>query len=189
MKVTIEMDNLQGIIEEAAKQNTKEVIEDWVKERTQSILDKDYKDIINEVVTAKIKEYITTYIDCYQISVGGGLDGTPIQYYTPREYINKIITDTFRDKKLTTYVERSYGGRDKKEVTFEEFIKEHLNPTYEIQHHMEALGKSVKNEVSALLKKEYDKSLQNALSGVIMDVIMENEAFKNVNDNIKRLGD
>ena len=54
---------------------------------------------------------------------------------------------------------------------------------------MEALGKSVKNEVSALLKKEYDKSLQNALSGVIMDVIMENEAFKNVNDNIKRLGD
>ncbi len=189
MKVTIEMDNLQAMIEAAAKQNTQEVIEDWVRQTTTSILDRDYKDIINEVVTSKMKEYITTYIDCYQISVGGGFDGTPVQYYTPREYINKIISDTFRDKKLTTYVERSYGGRDKKEVTFEELIKDHLNPTFEIQRHMEALGKSVKSEVSSLLKKEYDKSLQNALSGVIMDVIMENEAFKNVNDNIKRLGE
>ena len=189
MKVTIEMDNLQSIIEAAAEKNTAEVIEDWVRQTTKSILDRDYKNAIEEVVTAKIKEYINTYIENYQIAVGGGFDDTAIQYYTPREYINKIISDTFRDRKLTTYVERSYGGRDKKEVTFEELIKEHLNPTFEIQRHMESLAKGVKSEVSTLLKKEYDKSLQNALSGVIMDVIMENEAFKNVNNNIKRLSE
>ena len=104
MKVTIEMDNLQGIIEAAVKENTGEVIQDWVEQKTKSILERDYSDIINDVVTAKMKEYINTYIESYQISVGGGFDGTPVQYFTPREYINKIISDTFRDKKLVTYI-------------------------------------------------------------------------------------
>jgi len=189
MKVTIEMDNLQSVIEGAVKKNTGEVIEDWVRQTTTSILDRDYKEVIEEVVTSKMKECIDTYISNYQLAVGGGFEGTPIQYYTPHEYINKIISDTFRDKKFTTYVERPYGGKDKKEVTFGELIKDILNPTLEIQRHMESLAKGVKSEVNILLKKEYDKSLQNALSGVIMDVIMQNQEFKNINDNIKRLGD
>ena len=189
MKVTIEMDNLQSIIEATARKNTEEVLEEFVKERTKEVLEREYGKLIEEQVTEKMKEYISTYIECYQLAVGGGLSSDDVEYMTPRQYINKIISDTFRDRKLTTYIERSYGGTVEKEVTFEEFIKEHLNPTSEIQRHMTSLAKSVKQDVSTLLKTEYDKSLQNALSGVIMDVIMQNDAFKNINNNIKSLGE
>lgn len=189
MKVTVEMENLNSLIEAAVKKITEEALDDYVAQEVKNSLARNFGKIIEEEVTAKMREYITTYLESYLITVGGGLCGDDIQQYTPREYINKIINDTFRDKKLTTYTESSYGGRNKKEVTFEDFIKEALNPTAEIQRHMKKLAEDVKREVNSLLKSEYDKSLQNALSGVIMDVIMENEAFKSVNSSIKRLSE
>lgn len=189
MEVTIKMDNLQSIIEDAAKRNTQQVIEEYVSQKTKSILERDYASIIEEEVTSKLREYISTYIESFQIAVGGGFSGTDIQYMTPREYINKIISDTFRDKKFTVQTENYYGNKTKKDVTFEEFIKEFLNPAVEIKSQMASFAKGVKQEVNALLKNEYNKALQSALSGVVMDVIMENESFRNINNSIKRLSE
>lgn len=190
MKITIEMENLNSIIEQAVERNTSEVIEEFVKHQTKDILEKNYSAMIEEEVTKRMEEYISTYIENYQIAMGGnGLSDATIQYYTPREYINKTIDDIFRDKKFTTVEENCYGDKCKKEISFEQFVKEHLNPTAQIKRHMESLAKGVKSDVNSLLKNEYDKALRDALSGVVMDVIMQNDAFKNINNNIKRLGD
>ena len=52
---------------------------------------------------------------------------------------------------------------------------------------MTNLAKEVKQAVNITLKNDYNKALKEALSDVVYDAIMENEKFKNISDNIKRL--
>lgn len=189
MKITIDMENLNSIIEDVVKKNTEEVLEDFVSQRVRTSLESNFGKIIEEEVSDKMREYIQTYLESYVITVGGGLSEDGVQQYTPREYINKIINNTFRDRKLTTYVKGSYGDITKKEVTFEEFIKDSLDPTSQIKRHMELFAKDVKGQVNSLLKTEYNNALMKALSGVVMDTIMEDEEFKRINDSIKRLSE
>ena len=44
MRISIEMENLSKIIEDAVAENTKEVIEDYVAQKTKSVLEEKYKD-------------------------------------------------------------------------------------------------------------------------------------------------
>ena len=46
MKISIEMENLNSIIEAAIEKNTEETIKEYVSHKTKSILDDTYKEVI-----------------------------------------------------------------------------------------------------------------------------------------------
>ena len=188
MKITIDMENLGGIIEEAVKENTKETISDYVDKKTKSMLESQYGKIIEEEVDKKMREYVSNYLETYELKVGGGFGEEEVKTYTPKQYINKLISETF-EKKGFTVTERDsyYGGTKTKTVSFEDFIKKEMNVDGEIKSHMTALAKEVKQAVNISLKNDYNKALKEALSDVVYDAIMENEKFRNISNSIKRL--
>lgn len=190
MKITIEMENLNKIVEETVKNNTEETIQDYVAQKTKSILDESYRDIIDEQINSAIKQSIQTYLDCYQIQVGNPFNGEELRTFTPREYINHTISEIFEKKMFTKEVEDSWSGQKKvKTTTFEEYMKLHFDFASEIKKYMDSFAAGLRREVKNKLESEYNRATREALSDVVMDTIMENEKFKNISNSIKRLGE
>ena len=54
---------------------------------------------------------------------------------------------------------------------------------------MTDFSKKLRDEVTTHMQNSYNKATRDALSDVVMDTIMENEKFKNISNNIKRLGE
>lgn len=188
MKITIDMENLGSIIESAVKENTKETISDYVDKKTKSMLESQYGKIIEEEVDKKMREYVSNYLETYELKVGGGFGEEEVKTYTPKQYINKLISETFEKKGFTVTKKDSYYGNTRTEtVSFEDFIKKEMDVDCQIKQHMTNLAKEVKQAVNISLKNDYNKALKEALSDVVYDAIMENEKFKNISDNIKRL--
>lgn len=190
MKITIEMENLNKIVEDAIAKNTDTTIQEYVAEKTKSILDAQYKEIIEELVNNAVKQSINQYIDNYFITVGNPFTGSEPRTFTPREYINHTIAEIFEKKLFTEQVTDSWSGRkDTKTITFEEYLKKQFDFSAEIKKHMDSFSASLKREVKANLESAYNRATRDALSDVVMDTIMENEKFKNISNNIKRLGE
>jgi hypothetical protein len=189
MKITIEMENLNKIVEDAIAKNTDNTIQEYVAEKTKSILDAQYKETIEELVNNAVKQSINQYIDNYSITVGNPFTGEQTRTFTPREYINHTIAEIFEKKLFTEVTSSYYGGKDTKTITFEEYIKKSFDFNAEIKKHMDSFSTSLKREVKANLENAYNRATRDALSDVVMDTIMENEKFKNISNNIKRLGE
>lgn len=190
MKITIEMENLNSIVEEAIKNNTNRTIQDYVAKKTESILDDRYKELIDEQINNAVKESINQYLDNHKIQVGNPFNGEELRTFTPREYINYTISSIFENKILVEEVKDSWSGRkDTKKISFEEYIKNRFDFTKEIKKHMDTFSYNLRREVRDNLEKEYSRATRDALSDVVMDTIMENERFKNISNNIKRLGE
>lgn len=190
MKVTIEFNDLQRLIEDVAKKQTEETIDEAVREVIKGIVERDYKQTIESKVNELLESFVINYIDGYQMLIGGGGLGEEPVYKTPKEYINDKINHMFTTKTLTTTVKDSYYSSERtKEVTFEEFIRKEFDPTSTIERKMKEVAGDVRRQTDALIKKEYDKALSNALSATIVDVIMENDAFKSINSKIGRLSE
>lgn len=190
MKIDINFENLDKIIEDVIKHNTGEIIEDWVRQTVQSTLERDYKDIIENKVHEEIKTAIDSYINNYKISLGNPLAGEDIQYFTPHEYINYTIANVFDKKVLTEEVTDSWSGRkEKKETSFEDFLKSKFDFTKTIKMYMDDFAKDLRLQINSLLKESYNKATRDAISDVVLDTIMENDKFKSISNNLKRLGE
>ena len=184
MKINIEMDNLQKIVEETASRTVENSIEEVISKIIFNFIEANFKQVIEDKINELMNEYIIKYINEYEITVGGGFDGS-IKTYTPKEYINKLIKDVFDSKTFKIKVPSSYGTVDKK-VTFDEIVKDELAINETIKNKMIQYSKDLKKDIDKHIKETYDKALQETLSSTIVDIIMQDESFKHINNQIKR---
>ena len=190
MKITVEMENLNKIVEDCIKNNTNEVIQDYVAIKTKEILEEQYKDVIEDAVSKAIAKSIEDYIDNYEIKIGNPFDGQEEQVFTPKSYINNQIKKTFEDEMLITERVDSWSGRkETRKISFADFINNTFDIEGTIKKYMTDFSKKLRDEVTTHMQNSYNKATRDALSDVVMDTIMENEKFKNISNNIKRLGE
>ena len=187
MKITLDLENLQGVIEEVAKKQTGEAIEDAIRSVATSFINANYKDKIEQITNEILEQSIRDYIDKTEIPIGTGLGCEPIMM-TPRQYINSTIEKTFQDKTFTIKVEGTYRTEERK-IGFDDFIKSELNPTTQIQAAMKDFARDTKSEINRLIKDTYNSELSKAVGASVVDVIFESEQFKRINNNIKRLSE
>ena len=190
MKIVIEMENLNKIIEESIAKNTGDTIEGYVEQKTKSILEDKYKENIDIQVNEAVKNAILHYLETFQITVGNPFNNEELRTFTPREYINHTISDIFEKKILTEKVKDRWSGREElKSISFEQYLKQNFDVEAIIKKHMETFASNLRRDINNILEKEYNKATREALSDVVMDTIMENEKFKKVSDGIRRLGE
>lgn len=189
MKITIEMENLNKIVEEAIKQNTEATIQDYVAQKTAAILEASYKKAIEEQVETAIKQSINTYLDTFEIKIGNPFDGQAEQTFTPTAYINHKIAELFEKEIFTEQVKQPWSNSTtSRTISFVDYINKRFDIDNAIKTHMDKFAKSLRDEVRVHLEQAYNKATRDALSDVVVDTIMENEKFKSINNNIKRLG-
>ena len=72
MKLTLDMENLGNLVEEAIKENLNNVIEQEVHNVIAQKVNTSAKEIIDNIVNEKLTSYVNEYIKTATVSVGGG---------------------------------------------------------------------------------------------------------------------
>ena len=183
MKLTLDMENLGNLVEEAIKENLNNVIEQEVHNVIAQKVNNSAKEIIDNVVNEKLTSYVNEYIKTATVSVGGGWNSDP-KTYTVEEYIKQQISEILQNGKLKT---RDRYGDYKNDVTFEEFIKREFDASAYVQKALESFMKKVKDDINQNVNAMFNQTTREALSSAVMNLLCNNATFLDMQDNIKRI--
>ena len=189
MKIQIDLEGLEAIIKDSAKKNTEESIDDAIKEVAHTYIENNFKQKIEEAVNNAIENHINQYLATAEITVGNPFDGESVVKYTPDQYINMKIGEVFKDNCFTIKEKDPYyrGGYKEKKVSFEDYIKKEFNYTSLIESEMKKFISNFKKELSNYFKETYTREMEKTLCSSVVDVIMQDDNFKKINDKISRL--
>jgi len=189
MKITMEMDNLTGLIESAVTKNIETVIQEQVDLRTKAEIEKRAKEIIPEVVSEQLQEYIKGFITQATITEGGGLySKEPAKEYTVEEFIKKEIAERLQSQNLKIKSDSKYGDRFE-EVTFEEFIKKEFDVNKLINNKLVWFISETKKEINERIDATFTDVTKNMLSEIVYNVLLRNDTFTKLSENIKCIAD
>ena len=189
MKVTIDMENLQSIIEESAKINTenavKQAIMDVAREKVDSVL----RDSIEEAVNGSIAGYVNDYLKTARIRIGGGWDSESVQEYTAEEYLKKQIKDVFENQSFKVKRKNSWGNMEDQKVSFQEYLQQYINVEAEIKPYIERMAKQIKEDVSQKIKSLFDDAMRSTLAENVFEIVSASDTCRSVSNSLKMLGD
>ncbi len=181
MKITMEMDNLQTVVETALNENIENVVREEVdKLIAQSI--QESRETIQNIINDKMARFVEDYLTTATISVGGGWREEP-KTYTIEEYIKSEITDRMENGR---FLFKDRFGKDTYK-SFDEFCKEEFNVDAAVQKALTAFMNKVKSDINSNVSEMFDQATQTALSSTIINLLMQNDTFKNIQDSVKRI--
>lgn len=183
MKLTLDLENLEQLIESAIEENLDNVIELEIRSVIADKVKENAKVIIENIVGEKLESYVNDYINTATVSVGGGWNSDPV-VYTVEEYIRQQISEMMANGKLRT---KDRYGDYKNTVTFEEFIKQQFDVNSYVQKALESFMKKVKDDINHNVNTMFNQTTQAALSSAVMNLLSQNAAFLDMQDNIKRI--
>ena len=192
MKVTIDMENLDNIVEQVLKENVEEVINDKiydsVKQFVTSYFDREIKDIVQEKANEAMTSYVEEYIKNSTITVGGGLySKEEAKVYTIEEYIKKELADRLTEGNLKILTNDRY---DKcKTVTFEEFIKNSFDAESLVKKELESFMDKIRKDINNKVNDTFNDTTKTMLSETVFNVLMKNDTFSKLNDSVKCIAD
>lgn len=102
MKVTIEMENLQSILENAARINTEKAIQEALVEVAHNKVDEVLKGNIEQIVNDSIAGYVEDYIKNAKVQVGNSWSGEGVKEYTVEEYLKNQVAEIFQKQMFET---------------------------------------------------------------------------------------
>lgn len=190
MKVTIEMENLQSIIEESAKINTERAIEDAIREVAHTKVDAVLKGKIEEIVNSSIVGYVNDYLKNAKVHVGNSFNGEGVKEYSVEEYIRKIVSDTFSSQRLTVKRTDRYSGRYyDSEVSFQEYIDEAFSPESIVKPYIDKMARQVKEDVNRKVKSVFDEAMRNTLAENVFAIVSASDTYRTISNNLNLLGE
>ena len=181
MKIIMEMDNLQTVVETALNENIENVVREEIdKLIAQSI--QESKETIQNIINDKMARFVEDYLTTATISVGGGWREEP-KTYTIEEYIKSEIADRMESGKFL------FKDRYSKDTykSFDEFCKERFNVDTAVQKELTAFMEKVKSDINSNVSEMFNQATQTALSSSIINLLMQNDTFINMQDSVKRI--
>lgn len=187
MKITFEMDNLQNLIEKSVSGNIEEAVKSQVEDTIKEQVAKLGGEIISEVVTKNFNEFVNDYITNTKITVRkedfwGDAD---VNEYTVEEYIKKCLKERLDNEKFR--VKGAYDSYE--EVTFDEYIRKHYvqNMEQEIKKKMDSYFIDIRNQINRTMKKTFDNTTKDMLSSTVLNILTQNNTYKQLENNIKSI--
>lgn len=188
MKISIEMENLAKVIEGAMEESIEDVVSDYVKNTVKSHIENTYKGIIEEITRNKMEEYVNDYVKNATIKVHGGTWGDEeIGSFTVEQYIKKEISGIMESKKLKIKSNDRYEKF--KEVTFEEYITNSFDAEVLIKNELSGFVDDTRKQINNKVQEAFTDVTKNMLSDTVFNVLMQNDTFVKINENIKCIAD
>lgn len=189
MKVTIEMENLQSIIEESAKINTERAIEDAIREVAHTEVNAVLNGKIEEIVNNSIAGYVDDYLKNTKIHIGGGWDKKDVEEYTAEEYLRKKVSETFEAQAFVTKKKDRWGDWEETKVTFKQYIDDKLDAEAFVKPYIDKMAKEIKDDVNRKVKSVFDEAMRNTLAENVFSVISASDTYRTISNNLKLLGE
>ena len=189
MKITLDLENLQEIIETVSNKN----IESAIKECTKEIIKDEYDELFKKTVESSVNRIISNSVDEYikstKVRIGNSWDDEEIKEYSIEEYVKKKINDFFQDGKLYIEIKDRYGSTIKTPVTLEGYVKHCLEIDKVIKPYIDKITKGLKEEVNEKVKSTFDESLRNTLAENVFSIITAGDTYRTIVNNMKLLGE
>lgn len=189
MKVTIEMENLQNIIESAAEKNTEQAIKEAIKEIACNKVDEILEDKIEDIVNDSIVGYVDDYLKNTKIQVGNSWSGDGIKEYTVEEYLKKRVTEIFENQKFKTEYKDRWGDKRTKEISFKEYIEEKITVEHVVKPYIDKMAKQVKDDVNKKVKSVFDEAMRTTLAENVFSIVSASDTYRTISNNLKLLGE
>ena len=188
MKITIDMEKLQNIIEESAKINSenavKQAIMDVAREKVNAVLCSRIEEIVNELIA----DYINDYLKTTKIHVGGGWNSADVEEYTAEEYLKKQIKDVFESQSFTVKKKDRWGAVKTEKVSFQEYLQQHLDIEAEVKPYMDKMAKSIRDDVNKKVKDLFDDAMRSTLAENVFAIVSASDTYRSVSNSLKMLG-
>ena len=192
MKVTLELDNLENIVQTTLEKNLGNVVKEQITDIVKKTADNLIKDTINTQVSEHFQHFVNEYITTKKIKVGGSYwDNEPEQEYTVEQYIKQQLKEKLDSKKLKSKQKDSYGRytNNYEEVSFETYISRQFDPDEMIKKELDAFMDDIRKQVNTTMKETFDNSTKSMLSNAVLSILSANDTYKQIENNIKCIAD
>lgn len=192
MKVTIDLENLENLVQTTMEKNIENIVKTQVESAVHEVADDLAKKEIRDTVADNFQRFVDEYIATTKITVGGGYWGdTECKEYTVEQYIknelkNKLESKTLRVKKKGR--SSSYSD-DYEDVSFEEYIKRQFNFENDIKKVLDIFMDDIRTQVNTTMKNTFDTATKNMLSTAVLNILGANETYRQIEHNIKCIAD
>lgn len=192
MKVTLELDNLENIVQTTLEKNLGNVVKEQIADIVKKTADNLIKDTINTQVSKNFQRFVDEYITTKKIKVGGSYwDNEPEQEYTVEQYIKQQLKEKLDSKKLKLKQMDSYGRytNNYEEVSFETYISRQFDPNEMIKKELDAFMDDIRKQVNTTMKETFDNSTKSMLSNAVLSILSANDTYRQIENNIKCIAD
>ncbi len=182
LKVEVDMQNFAaGIILEVRRTLKDEIVKDLKKSFMEEL-----KDDIMEHIKDVSLELVKDVYDNEKVIVGGW--GEDKKEYTVRQYILMKIQNTFKDGVFTFRAKDSWGGPKEKKVSLADYIDNELK-FEKFEREINSQVDKIRKDINKRISDTFDASTRQMLSDNVLKVLMANDTYKKIQDNIAGIAD
>ena len=192
MKVTLELDNLETLVQKTLDKNLENVVKEQIIDIVKKTADDLVKDTINTQVSENFQHFVDEYIATKKIKVGGSYwDNEPEQEYTVEQYIKKQLKEKLDSKQLRVKKKGRSGSYDNdyENVTFEDYISRQFDFTEAIKKELDTFMNDIRKQVNTTMKETFDNSTKSMLSNAVLSILSANDTYRQIKNNIKCIAD
>lgn len=188
MKVTIDLENLEKIVQTTIDKNLENIVKEQVGATVRNVADKMAEKVIENKVSENFQRFVDEYIATTKIKVGGGyFDDTEAKEYTVEQFIKKELKEKLESKTLR--VKKSQYSNDFESISFEEYIKRGFDFEQMIKTDLDEFMDGIRKQVNETMKNTFDDSTKNMLSAAVLSILGANETYRQIENNIKCIAD
>lgn len=192
MKVTLELDNLEALVQKTLEKNLEAVVEEQISNIIQKTADVLLKNTIEARVSESFQHFVDDYIATKKIKVGGSYwDNEPEQEYTVEQYIKQQIKERLDSKQLKVKKKGRSGSYsdDYENITFEQYISRQFDFTETIKKELDTFMDDIRKQVNTTMKETFDNSTKSMLSNAVLSILSANDTYRQIENNIKCIAD
>lgn len=186
-----------GIIAEVSNKVRKDLYNQLIDELKEDILN-DMKEQIKLSTHEILKGIIDDYMENEKLSIGGNSfwDDEPKETLSMKQFAKRCIKESiekgkfeiFEGFKESRYSKNEYEAKSKT-VSFQEYIKDNLGITNEMKKYIDSQVDDVRKQINSNIKDMFDASTKQMLSDNVIQVLMANETYQKIQNNIACIAD
>ena len=186
-----------GIIAEVTNKVRKNLYSEIIGELKKDIV-ADMKEQIKLSVHEILKGIIDDYMENEKLSIGGNSiwDDEPKEKLSMKQFAKRCIKNSIEKSEFTIfegfkesrYHKGCYEASSKK-VTFQEYIKDNLGITNEMQKYIDSQIDDIRKQINGNIKDIFNKSTKTLLADNVLQVLMSNDTYKKIQNNIACIAD
>lgn len=180
LKVEYDMEEMFLGIKDAIQQELGKDLAEEVKSELKGEIRAELFSKIKEEIQANtydtVQKMVLDIYDNEKVIIGGGWNEEPKEY-TLREYVIQQVKDVIANNGIVKD-KKSYG-----KVTFQEWFREKCVDG-DIQRIIDKEISNIRNDVNYKVKNMFDQSTKTMLSDAVLNVLMANETYKKIENNI-----
>lgn len=182
LQINFDVENFAKGIATAVKKTLKKEI---IAELKKSVLE-DLKDDIQKNIAAMSEEIVREIYENEKVILGGW--GEEKQEVSVKQYLLNAIRDSFKEGKFITREKDGWGDVKTTKISIQDYIDKKINFSA-IQKDIDREVDGIRKDINRKIEDIFNSSTKQMLSDNVLKVLMANETYQKIQNNIACIAD